>query len=76
MMPEPSPRWLIAKPSSKHATTQESSDVCASQAEHLLNGDMWKTCNKCRALIRRLSTELAQTSTVAAEEEFEVINYY
>lgn len=66
---EPSPLWIIPKPS-KHAT-QESS-VCASQAEHLLNGDMWKNCNKCRALIRRLSTELAQTMT-AAEEGFEVI---
>lgn len=68
-IPEPSSPWLILKPS-KHAT-QESS-VCASQAEHLLNGDMWKNCNKCRALIRRLSTELAQTTT-AAEEGFEVV---
>lgn len=54
----------------QHAT-QESS-VCASQAEHLLNGNMLKNCNKCRALIRRLSTELAQTTT-AAEEGFEVV---
>lgn len=59
-IPESSPPWLISEPSSKHATTQESNDVCASQAEHLLNGDEWKNCNKCRALIRRLSAELEQ----------------
>lgn len=71
-LPEPSPPCLIAEPS-EHATTQESNDICASQAEHLLNGNMWKNCNKCRALICRLSTELAQTITVA-EEGFEAIN--
>ena len=50
------------------AATQESS-VCASQAEHLLNGEIWKNCSKCRAL---LSTEFAQNMT-AAEDGFEVI---
>lgn len=77
-IPGLSPPWFLGSPylysapkASKHAATQESS-VCAYQAEHLLNGDMWKNCNKCRALIRRLSTELAQTMT-AAEEGFEVI---
>lgn len=51
--------------------TPESS-VCASQAEHLLNADMWKTCIKCHALIGRLSKELAK-STTAAEDGFEII---
>lgn len=75
------PVWVMDIPDLTEPATQEST-VCASQAEHLLNGDMWKNCNKCRALIHRLSIELSQTVHVAnghfstwtaAEDEFEII---
>lgn len=65
------PGWVMNIPDLTEPVTQEST-VCASQAEHLLNGDMWKNCNKCRALLHRLSIELAQTMT-AAEDGFEMI---
>ncbi len=34
--------------------------VCAFRAKHLLNGDLWKNCRKCRAIIRQVSLQLAR----------------
>ncbi|MCJ1347972.1 hypothetical protein MMC31_006202 [Peltigera leucophlebia] len=64
------PYWLDIIERTEPVTPE--SIVCASRAEHFLNGDMWKNCNKCRALIHRISIELAKIMT-AAEDEFEII---
>lgn len=44
--------------------------VCASRARHLLDGDMWKDCKKCRAVIRQVSLQLAREDS-RGEDRYE-----
>lgn len=51
----------------------ESSRICASRATHLFIDEEWKKCQKCRALIRHLSLQLARNMNEEDQNEYEII---
>ena len=51
----PEPSGLVAVPSPEPDVEQ--SNVCPFQAQHILEGDGWWSCKKCRAAIRQLSIQ-------------------
>lgn len=51
----------------------EEDSVCAFRAKHLLEGDMWKDCRKCRAIIHQVSLELASEGSVD-KEGYEIVD--
>ncbi|MCJ1242886.1 hypothetical protein MMC30_000082 [Trapelia coarctata] len=46
--------------------------LCAFRAKHLLYGDLWKSCMKCRAVIDQISLQLARDRSVD-EGGYEII---
>lgn len=51
--------------------------LCPVRAKHLLEGDMWKTCKQCRAVLRQVAIQLASTSTStghADEDGYEMVD--
>ncbi|KAI9742511.1 MAG: hypothetical protein M1835_003064 [Candelina submexicana] len=48
-------------------------NLCAFRAKHLLEGDIWKHCQKCRAVIRQVSLQLARDRG-SDKEEYEIVD--
>jgi hypothetical protein len=65
--PAPEPELWVADPD------VEQSSVCPFRVQHLLNGDSWKNCNKCRAMIRQVSIQLAQEEGSLDKEGIDTI---
>ena len=47
--------------------------ICPVRAKHLLEGDMWKTCRQCRAVLRQVAIQLASTGH-ADEDGYEMVD--
>ncbi|KAF1847187.1 uncharacterized protein K460DRAFT_413983 [Cucurbitaria berberidis CBS 394.84] len=47
-------------------------EICPLRAKHLLEGDMWKSCEQCRALLRQIAIEIARKDLVN-EDGYEVV---
>lgn len=48
--------------------------ICSVRAKHLLEGDKWKTCRQCRAVLRQVAIQLASTGH-ADENEYEMMDH-
>lgn len=56
---EPSRSGLPSLNSESECTKETQSSVCPARARHLLEGDMWKNCRQCRAVLRQVAIQLA-----------------
>ena len=45
--------------------------ICPNRAKHLLEGDQWKTCRQCRAVLRQVAIQLVNMGHHADENENE-----
>jgi hypothetical protein len=71
-VPEPCPPEEVYVECCNNPDIQDSV-LCASRGEHLLNGDTWTRCDKCRTMVHQLSIQLARNVTIN-EDEYEVVD--
>ncbi len=71
-VPEPCPLEEAYVECRNNADIQDSV-LCASRGEHLLNGDTWTRCDKCRTMVHQLSIQLARNGTINGDE-YEVVD--
>ncbi|RYP22523.1 hypothetical protein DL765_001581 [Monosporascus sp. GIB2] len=48
-------------------------EICTVRAKHLLEGDKWKNCKQCRAILRQVAIQLARAGH-ADEDGYEVVD--
>jgi hypothetical protein len=44
---------------------ETSSTLCPRRSYHLLEGDGWKSCERCRAMLREIAVQLAKENKTA-----------
>ncbi|OCK74680.1 hypothetical protein K432DRAFT_447165 [Lepidopterella palustris CBS 459.81] len=54
-------------------TMESESGVCPNRAKHLLDGDMWKDCRQCRAMLCQVAIQLARMTHVN-EDGYETVD--
>lgn len=53
---------LMPEEAMSEAVPESSGRLCPRRSRHLMKGDRWKSCEKCRAMLRDVAVQLAETN--------------